>query len=211
VYHVATLARVLGVSPSGYYAWCERPVSPRAQADQALLVQIRASQDQSRGTYGVPRIHADLQAQGVRWGRKRVARLMRNAELVGAHRRRYRGATRQGREAAAAPDLVKRDFTASAPNLLWGADVTYVPTGEGSISRRCSIAESSDRRLGDGRSPRHRPGDRGAEHGGLEPAADGRGRASFRSRRTVYELGVQLTLRGCGRGALDGLRWRRLR
>jgi len=131
VYHVATLARVLGVSPSGYYAWCERPVSARAQVDQTLFVQIRASHEQSRGTYGVPRIHAELQAQGVRCGRKRVARLMRDAELVGAHRRRYRGTTRQNREATAAPDLVKRDFTASAPNQLWVADVTYVPTGEG--------------------------------------------------------------------------------
>ena len=130
-HHVATLARVLGVSPSGYYAWCERPLSARAQADQGLLAQIRVSHEQSRGTYGAPRIHADLQAQGVRCGRKRIARLMREADLAGAQRRRYRGTTRQDREAAAAPDLVKRDFTASAADQLWVADITYVPTAEG--------------------------------------------------------------------------------
>jgi len=130
-HHVATLGRVLGVSPSGYYAWCDRSPSARARADQVLLAQIRVSHEQSRGTYGAPRIHAELQAQSIRCGRKRIARLMREADLVGAQRRRYCGTTRQDREAAAAPDLVKRDFTASAPDQLWVADVTYVPTGEG--------------------------------------------------------------------------------
>ncbi len=117
-HHIATLCRVLGVSPSGYYAWCDRPLSARAQADQVLLVQIRAIHEQSRGIYGAPRIHAELQAQGVRCGRKRVARLMRDADLAGAQRRRYRGTTRQDRRAVAAPDLVSRDFAASAPDQL---------------------------------------------------------------------------------------------
>jgi len=130
-HRIATMCRVLGVSPSGYYAWCDRPVSARAQADQALLVQIRAIHERSRGTYGGPRIHAELQAQGVRCGRKRVARLMRAADLAGAQRRRYRGTTRQDRRAVAAPDLVQGDFTASEPDQLWVADMTYVATGEG--------------------------------------------------------------------------------
>jgi putative transposase len=103
----------------------------RAQTDQRLLAQIRDIHEQSRGIYGAPRIHAELQAQGVRCGRKRVARLMRDANLTGAQRRRYRGTTRQDRRAAAAPDLVQRDFTTSAPNQLWVADMTYVATGEG--------------------------------------------------------------------------------
>ncbi len=128
---IATLCRVLGVSPSGYYAWCDRPLSARAQADQVLLVQIRAIHEQSRGIYGAPRIHAELQAQGVRCGRKRVARLMRDTDLAGAKRRRYRGTTRQDRRALAAPDLVQRDFAASGPDQLWVADMTYVATGEG--------------------------------------------------------------------------------
>ena len=130
-HHIATLCRVLGVSSSGYYAWCDRPLSMRARTDQALLDQIQAIHERSRGTYGAPRIHAELQAQGVRCGRKRVARLMREANLMGAQRRRYRGTTRQDRQAVPAPDLVQRDFTASAPNQLWVADITYVATGEG--------------------------------------------------------------------------------
>ena len=130
-HNIATMCRVLGVSPSGSYAWCDRPLSVRAQTDQVLLAQIQAIHEQSRGTYGAPRIHAELQAQGVRCGRKRVARLMRHADLAGAQRRRVRGTTRRGRQTMAAPDLVGRDFTASAPDQLWVADITYVPTGEG--------------------------------------------------------------------------------
>ncbi len=145
-HHVATLGRVLGVSPSGYYAWCARSPSARAQTDQVLLAQIRVSHEQSRGTYGAPRIHAELQAQSIRCGRKRIARLMRAADLVGAQRRRYRGTTRQDREAAAAPDLVKRDFTASAPDQLWVADVTYVPTGEGWLYL-ATVLEAWSRRI----------------------------------------------------------------
>ncbi len=131
MHHIAMLCRVLGVSPSGYYAWCDRPPSARAQADEILLAQIRAIHERSRGTYGAPRIHAELRAQGVRCGRKRVARLMRHADLAGAQRRRYRGMTRQDRQAVAAPDLVQRNFAASGPDQLWVADMTYVPTGEG--------------------------------------------------------------------------------
>jgi len=83
------------------------------------------------GRYGTPRIHAELRDRGVRCGRKRAARLMRQAGLAGAQRRRYRGTTRQNPDAVAAPDLVQRDFTASAPDQLWVADITYVPIGEG--------------------------------------------------------------------------------
>ena len=130
-HQIATLCRVLGVSPSGYYAWCDRPLSTRAQMDQILLAGIRDIHEQSRGIYGAPRIHAELRAKGVRCGRKRVARLMRDADLAGAQRRRYRGTTRQDRRAMTAPDRVRRDFAASAPDQLWVADITYVPTGEG--------------------------------------------------------------------------------
>jgi transposase InsO family protein len=131
MFPIATQCRVLGVSPSGYYAWIERPPSARAQADAVLLEQIRAIHAWSRGTYGARRIRIELREQGIRCARKRVVRLMREAGLSGAQRRRYRGTTRQAREALAAPDLVKRDFTASRANQLWVADVTYVRTGEG--------------------------------------------------------------------------------
>ena len=130
-HHVATLCRVLGVSPSGYYAWCKRSRSARAQADERLLSQIQDIHQRSRSTYGAPRVHAELRARGIRCGQKRVARLMGRAGLEGVHRRRYRTTTRQDPRAAVAPDLVKRDFTASGPDQLWVADMTYVTTGEG--------------------------------------------------------------------------------
>jgi putative transposase len=129
---VSLLCRVLGVSRAGYYAWTRRPLSARAVADQALLEQIRQVHELSRGTYGAPRIHAELRLDhGVQVGRKRVARLMRTAGLVGCQRRRGRGLTRRDPQAAPAPDLVERSFAATAPDRLWTADITYVPTWSG--------------------------------------------------------------------------------
>jgi putative transposase len=128
---VAMLCRVLGVSPSGYYAWCKRPPSARTRADAGLLSQIEDIHQFSRGTYGAPRVHAELRARGVRCGRKRVARLMGRTGLAGVHRRRYRSTTRQDPRATAAPDRVKRDFTAAGPDQLWVADMTFVTTDEG--------------------------------------------------------------------------------
>ena len=126
---IATMARKLGVSKAGYYAWASRPPSAHAVADEALLKQVRTVHATSRQTYGAPRVHADLQARGERHGRKRIARLMRLAVLVGAsHRRGGPTTTRRGKDARPAPDLVDRDFTASGPNQLWVADITYVPT-----------------------------------------------------------------------------------
>ena len=127
---VATMCRVLGVSPSGYYAWRKRPLAPRARADVALTAQIQVVHRESRGTYGAPRIHADLAAQGVRVGRKRVARLMRTVGLQGVSRRKLRTTVRD-ETARPAPDLVDRQFTAAGPDRLWVADITYVPTWAG--------------------------------------------------------------------------------
>jgi putative transposase len=122
---------VLGVSPSGYYAWCKRGRSARAQADEALLTRIRALHAQSRQTYGAPRIHADLRAEGIRCGRKRVARLLRRAGLAGCHRRTFVTTTRREPTATPAPDRVQRQFVATAPDQLWTADITYIPTRGG--------------------------------------------------------------------------------
>jgi putative transposase len=124
------MCRVLGVSPSGYYAWRKRPLAPRARADAALTAQIQVVHRESRGTYGAPRIHADLVAQGVRVGRKRVARLMRTRGLHGVSRRKFRTTVRD-EAARPAPDLVDRQFTAAGPDRLWVADITYVPTWAG--------------------------------------------------------------------------------
>ena len=129
---VATMARVLGVSEAGYYAWRNRPPSAHAQADTALLKRVQAIHAGSHETYGSPRVHAELQAGGEKHGRKRVARLMRAAGLVGASRRRAGvTTTRRDKEARPAPDLVDRDFTVAAPNQLWVADITFVPTAAG--------------------------------------------------------------------------------
>ena len=123
--------RVLAVSTAGYYEWGERAPSARAVADQALSEQIVEIHAMSRGSYGAPRVHAELRlGQGVRCGRKRVARLMRSAGLHGIYRRR-------GRHARPAPavhdDLVRRRFVADASDRLWLTDITEHPTREGKV------------------------------------------------------------------------------
>lgn len=128
---VAAMCRLLGVSRSGYYAWVKRPPSPRAVRDEQLTKAVRASHARSDGTYGAPRILVDLKEAGERVGQKRIARLMREAGMVGVHRRRGVRTTRRGPDETAATDLVRRDFTARAPNELWVADITYVPTWAG--------------------------------------------------------------------------------
>jgi len=129
-YRIATMCRVLGVSSSGYYAWAKRTPSRRAQADAVVLSHIRAAHVASHGTYGAPRIHAELRANGVRVGRKRVARLMAAAGVTGVSRRRFVRTTVRG-SGRQAPDLVDRKFAADHPDLLWVADITYVPTAAG--------------------------------------------------------------------------------
>jgi putative transposase len=131
LHRVAAMSRVLDVSPSGYYAWRKRPLSARACADVELSAQIEAIHRTSRGTYGVPRVHAELAALGIHVGRKRVARLMRALGVQGVSRRRWPRTTVRDPAQPAAPDLVARDFTAAGPNQLWVADITYVPTGAG--------------------------------------------------------------------------------
>jgi putative transposase len=129
---VSRLCRVLGVSRAGYYAWTTRGPSVTARKDAALTELIRRVHQRSRGTYGAPRIHAELRLDhGIAVGRKRVARLMRAAGLIGCHRRRRHGLTRRDPQAMSAPDLVGRCFTATAPDRVWTADITYIPTWSG--------------------------------------------------------------------------------
>jgi len=131
-YPIAVMCRVLGVSPSGYYAWVSRPPSQRAETDAALTAKIRTVHAASRGTYGAPRIGAELSEAGVRVGRKRVARLLREAGLAGVSRRKFVATTVRG-DGRQAPDLVERNFTADEPNRLWVADITYIPTWAGFV------------------------------------------------------------------------------
>jgi putative transposase len=128
---IATMCRVLGVSPGGYYARLTRPPSARSRADVELSTRIAEIHRRSRATYGAPRIHAELREQGIRIGCKRVARLMRAAGLRGVSRHKWIATTVRDRQARPAPDLVERNFTAPAPNRLWVADITYIPTGAG--------------------------------------------------------------------------------
>ncbi len=130
-YPIVTTCRVLEISTSGYYAWRQRSPSERSRIDAALLERTRAIHARSRGTYGVPRVHAELKADGERVGRKRVARLMRGAGLEGVSRRKGTCTTHRGEGARPAPDLVERDFAVPAPDRLWVADITYVPTWAG--------------------------------------------------------------------------------
>ena len=128
-YPVALLCRVLQVASSGYYAWRHRQPSRRSQANAVLTEQIRAIHERSRGTYGAPRIHAELHADGP-VSRKRVARVMRAAGLAGRPPRRFRRTTIPDPKVQL-NDLVQRDFTASAPDRKWFGDITYIRTWEG--------------------------------------------------------------------------------
>jgi transposase InsO family protein len=130
MYPIAAMCRLLGASSSGYYAWAKRQASRRARTDAALMAEIRTAHTTSRGTYGVPRIHAELAAKGIHIGRKRIARLMRDAGLAGVSRRKFVTTTVRG-EGRQAPDLVERNFAAEAPDRLWVADITYIPTWTG--------------------------------------------------------------------------------
>ncbi|WP_211768578.1 IS3 family transposase [Kutzneria sp. CA-103260] len=134
---VEPVLRVLGVASSTYYGWLRRQAdpSPRQRQDQALVAEIVGIHTTSGGTYGSPRVHATLRRRGVRVSRKRVERLMRAHELQGAFlRKKWRiPSTRRDPRATPAPDLVNRDFTASAPDRLWVADATRIPTGAGAF------------------------------------------------------------------------------
>jgi transposase InsO family protein len=126
------MARVLGVSRSGDYAWRGRPASSRAQTDQALLGRIQAEFAASRRTYGSPRIHARLQRQGVVCGHNRVARLMRLAQLTPPRKRQWGPqTTRRDPRATPAPNRLAQDFSAEQPNQKWVTDITYIETAEG--------------------------------------------------------------------------------
>jgi putative transposase len=129
-YSVAQLCTVLDVAPSGFYAWRQRQPSPRARANTALLEQIRAIHERSRCTYGAPRVHAELRERKQRVSRKRVARLMRAAGLVGRPPRRFRRTTVADREFHP-EDLVQRQFNATEPDQIWYGDITYIHTWEG--------------------------------------------------------------------------------
>ncbi len=130
---VSRMSRVLGVTAAGYHAWKKRPKSNRAIEDERIKERIVFHHRASRGTYGVPRLYDDLTDEGIHVSRKRIARLMRELGIAGVSGREGKRRRRKSTvpETDAVADLVRRDFTADAPNQVWFADITYVPTWEG--------------------------------------------------------------------------------
>jgi transposase InsO family protein len=145
-YPVVRLCRILEVSPSGFYAWTHRQPSARAVANAALTARIQAVHQRSRGTYGAPRVHAELRAMAP-LGRKRVARLMQAAGLVGCRPRGVRRTT-TGDPTTQVDDLVQRAFRPADLDQLWVADITYVRTGEGWLYLAAILDACSRRVIG---------------------------------------------------------------
>ena len=211
---VRAMCRVLDLSPSGYYAWLDREPSARAKRDEELTERIQTVWRENRRVYGRPRIYADLKEAGERVGEKRVGRLMKQAEIVGASRRR-RGpkTTRRNEDARPAPDLIERDFSADGPDQLWVADITYIPTWAGFLYLAVVLDVWSRRVIGWSM----------ATHLRTELVLDALNMATWQRRPecvihhsdqgtwAVHLDRLRPTLQRCRCAALDGLRGRRLR
>ena len=128
---VSTMCRVLGVTKSGFYAWTKRPKPARVKRDAQLAVTVAAVHKRSRHTYGSPRVHEELKARGIRVGRKRVERLMREGGLQGRRKRCFKRTTDSRHGGPIARNILERGFDVSQPNRAWSTDVTAIATGEG--------------------------------------------------------------------------------
>ncbi len=128
---IATLCRVLGVSRQGFYAYRQRPVPLRVKQDEALRARLRQLHQESRGTYGSPRMLAQLQREGFRVSKRRVERAMRSLGINVRPKRYVRRTTQADPRHTPAPNVLARDFTASRPNERWVTDISYVWTAEG--------------------------------------------------------------------------------
>jgi putative transposase len=207
---VTVLCRVLEVSSSGFYRWLHAQPSERQTTNEQLKIEIKSIHRESRGTYGSPRIHAELHARGIEIGRNRVARLMAELGVTGRRPRRFRKTTDSHHNHPIAPDLVARDFNPSAPNQLWAADITYIPTASGwaylavvldLFSRRVIgwaidehmrtelVLEALDRALGT----------RGPDEGLVHHSDRGSQYASTKHREALERRGIRVSMgaRGC--------------
>ena len=128
---VSTMCRVLGVTKSGFYAWKRRPKPERERRDAQLAATVAAVHQRSRRTYGSPRVHRELKARGVRVGKKRVERLMRENGIQGRSKRRFKRTTDSRHGGPIAPNVLDRRFDVSEPNTVWATDVTAIATDEG--------------------------------------------------------------------------------
>jgi transposase InsO family protein len=128
---VATMCRVLGVSPSGYYACKSRPPSKRLADDARVAAEVAAAHKASRGIYGSPRVHRELKAKGLKVGKKRVERLMNEKGLRGRSKKRFVRTTDSKHDDPVAPNVLERRFETTTPNEAWVGDVTYIATAQG--------------------------------------------------------------------------------
>lgn len=134
IFHITTMCRVLEVSRAGYYAWRARPLCDRLKANHVLLARIRAIYAEVQGRYGSPRVHQELRALGVSCGKHRVARLMQGDGLKAKSTPPYRVTTQAAADHAVAANVLDRQFAVAAivaPDHVWAADITYIPTREG--------------------------------------------------------------------------------
>jgi putative transposase len=131
LYPIRLLCEVLEVARSGYYAWVDRAVSPKKIADARLLLEIKAALVRGRGAYGSPRVHRELRAHGIRVGKKRIERLMRENGLEARQKRRFVHTTDSRHEHPIAPNVLDRQFDVDQANQAWVGDVTYIPTAQG--------------------------------------------------------------------------------
>lgn len=130
-YPLSILCNVLDVSTSGYHEWRNRPASARQLANERLVSEIRVLHAESFGSYGSPRIHATFKRQGRSIGRERVRRLMRQNQIVGRHRKKRCRTTDSNHALPLAPNLLQQNFACEAPDTVWLADISYLPTAEG--------------------------------------------------------------------------------
>ena len=128
---IAFMCRQLEVSTSGFYASCERPASARSIANKRLAVKVKAVHAKSRGSYGSPRVHAELVADGECVGKNRVARVMRENGIVSRRKKRFRATTDSQHAMVVAPNTLDREFDVDEPNKVWVTDITYIWTREG--------------------------------------------------------------------------------
>lgn len=125
------MCRTLEVSASGYYAWCKTPESNRARDNVKLLIDIKAVHEESRKTYGSPRVHAELCSRGIHCGKHRVARLMREEGIQARHKRKFKATTDSSHHLPVHENILDRRFDVEAPDTAWAADLTYIWTDEG--------------------------------------------------------------------------------
>ena len=155
IFHILTMCRVLEVSKAGYYAWRARPLAERVKDDRRLSARIRVIYEEAKGRYGSPRVYQELRALGLACGKHRTARLMRTAGLRAKSARHFRVTTQSDHAHAPAPNVVARDFAVAEPTraaataaLVWMADITYLPTGEGWLYLAVVLERASRRIVG---------------------------------------------------------------